>query len=221
MHNSIDIKKNIGQRLTDARKKAELSRKDLCDAVNQLAENDGRAFFLNEATLKQWEYGNNQINIEWLPYLCTALRCDIGYIFGDYECRTRIATDIREETGLSELAVTNLLVAAGGPDEGEMKLPVAESPRDNLRSYEIGRFAKIRFIEALLEHTEELERLAVAAYDYRRQMQLYGFEPNDTVEGIRHDQFADVAKGNGKEALADLFKKIEWDVFNGPEWTGE
>lgn len=114
MHNSVDIKKNIGQRLTDARKKAKLSRKDLCDAVNQLAENDGRELFLNEATLKQWEYGNNQINIEWLPYLCAALHCDIGYIFGDYECRTRIAADISTQTGLSEAAILNLKKNAYG-----------------------------------------------------------------------------------------------------------
>lgn len=221
MYNSFEIKKNIGQRLSSAREKEGLSRKLLCDTVNQLAEKDGRESTLNEATLKQWEYGNNQINIEWLPYLCTALRCDVGYVFGDYDCRTRTATDIREETGLSELAVHELLIAADGPDEGEMRLPVVESAHDRIRSYEIGRFAKIRFIEALLERTEELEKLAVAAYDFRLQMQLFEADPTGTVEGIRYDQFADVAKESGKEALADLFKGIEWDVLNGPEWNGE
>ena len=69
---------------------------------------------MNEATLKQWEYGNNQINIEWLPYLCAALHCDIGYIFGDYECRTRIAADISTQTGLSEAAILNLKKNAYG-----------------------------------------------------------------------------------------------------------
>ena len=205
--------KVIGERI-----KAERTREGCSVTLDALAEKIG----VTRQTISKWEKGEGSGPTVWdLIRLCEFFGCDYGYLIGDYECRTRIATDIREETGLSELAVTNLLIAAGGPDEGEMKLPVAESPRDNLRSYEIGRFAKIRFIEALLEHTEELERLSVAAYDYRRQMQLYGFEPNDTVEGIRHDQFADVAKGNGKEALADLFKKIEWDIFNGREWTGE
>lgn len=205
--------KAIGERI-----KAERTREGYSITLDTLADKIG----VTRQTISKWEKGEGTGPTVWdLVRLCEFFGCDYGYLIGDYACRTRIATDIREETGLSELAVTNLLIAAGGPDEGEMKLPVAESPRDNLRSYEIGRFAKIRFIEALLEHTEELERLAVAAYDYRRQMQLYGFEPNDTVEGIRHDQFADVAKGNGKEALADLFKKIEWDIFNGPEWTGK
>lgn len=204
--------KTIGERI-----KAERTREGYSITLDTLADKIG----VTRQTISKWEKGEGTGPTVWdLVRLCEFFGCDYGYLIGDYACRTRIATDIREETGLSELAVTNLLIAAGGPDEGEMKLPVAESPRDNLRSYEIGRFAKIRFIEVLLEHTEELERLAVAAYDYRRQMQLHGFEPNDTVEGIRHDQFADVAKENGKEALADLFKKIEWDVFNGPEWTG-
>ena len=114
MHNSLEIKKNIGLRLTAVRKMAGLSRRDLCDAANQLAEKDGRELILNEATLKQWEYGNNQINIEWLPYLCTVLQCDVGYIFGDYECRTRVITDIKAQTALSEDAILNLEKNVGG-----------------------------------------------------------------------------------------------------------
>ena len=219
MQNSKFVAKKVGSRIKAAREDL-FSRQSLCDVVNRLAADDNRDITLNEATLKQWEYGNNRIDIEWIPYLCRALNCDVGYLFGAYKNRTRIATDIGEETGLSMLAVDNLLVAAGGPCEGEMDLGVVESQHDRIRSYEIGRFAKIRFIETLLEHSDELERLSVAAYDYRRQMQLYGFKADHTIEGIRHDQFADVAKDNGKEALADLFKKIDWDVF-GLDWIGE
>ena len=108
MHNSKDIKKNIGQRIAAARK-GRFTRQELCDTVNALAVNDGREKTLNEATLKQWEYGNNQINIEWLPYLCAALHCDIGYIFGEYETETREKSDIAEATGLSFDAAALLL----------------------------------------------------------------------------------------------------------------
>jgi hypothetical protein len=61
----------------------------------------------------------------------------------------------------------------------------------------------------------------VAAYDYRKQIQLFNREPLHTVNGIRHDQFASVAKETAKEALSDLFRKITWDVLDGIEWTGE
>lgn len=208
-----DIKiKTIGKRI-----KAERTRNGNSVTLDTLANEIG----VTRQTISKWEKGEGNGPTVWdLVKLCEFFGCDYGYLVGEYKNRTRIATDIGEETGLSMLAVANLLVAAGGPCEGEMDLGVVKSQHDRIRSYEIGRFAKIRFIETLLEHSDELERLSVAAYDYRRQMQLYGFKADHTIEGIRHDQFADVAKDNGKEALADLFKKIDWDVF-GPDWIVE
>lgn len=171
-------------------------------------------------TIAKWESGKSSPTVEDLLQLCNVFGCDYGYLIGDYECRTRKATDIRDETGLSELAIDNLLVCAGAPDEGKIDELLTECPHDNLRAYEIGRFAKIRFIELLLENSDELERLAVAAYDYRRQMQLYERSPLHDIKGIRHDQFAGVAKEEAKEALSALLEKIKWDTFS-EEFTGK
>lgn len=172
-------------------------------------------------TISKWEQGKGVgPTVLDLQRMCDVFGCDYGYLIGDYECRTRKATDIRDETGLSELAIDNLLVCAGAPDEGKIDELLTECPHDNLRAYEIGRFAKIRFIELLLENSDELERLAVAAYDYRRQMQLYERSPLHDIEGIRHDQFAGVAKEKAKEALSALLEKIKWDTFS-EEFTGK
>lgn len=172
-------------------------------------------------TISRWEQGKGiGPTVLDLQRMCDVFGCDYGYLIGDYECRTRKATDIRDETGLSELAIDNLLVCAGAPDEGKIDEFLAECPHDNLRAYEIGRFAKIRFIELLLENSDELERLAVAAYDYRRQMQLYEGSPLHDINGIRHDQFAGVAKEEAKEALSALLEKIKWDTFS-EEFTGK
>ena len=92
MQNSKFVTKKVGGRIKAARKDL-FSRQGLCDVVNRLAADDNRDIALNEATLKQWEYGNNRIDIEWIPYLCRALNCDVGYLIGDYEIRTREATD--------------------------------------------------------------------------------------------------------------------------------
>lgn len=166
-------------------------------------------------TISKWEQGKGVgPTVLDLQRMCDVFGCDYGYLIGDYECRTRKATDIRDETGLSELAIDNLLVCAGAPDEGKIDELLTECPHDNLRAYEIGRFAKIRFIELLLENSDELERLAVAAYDYRRQMQLYENSPLHDIKGIRHDQFAGVAKEEAKEALSALLEKIKWDTFS-------
>lgn len=172
-------------------------------------------------TISKWEQGKGVgPTVLDLQRMCDVFGCDYGYLIGDYECRTRKATDIRNETGLSELAIDNLLVCAGAPDEGKIDELLTECPHDNLRAYEIGRFAKIRFIELLLENSDELERLAVAAYDYRRQMQLYENSPLHDIKGIRHDQFAGVAKEEAKEALSALLEKIKWDTFS-EEFTGK
>lgn len=205
---NIDLR-GIGKRIQNERKDHGLSLEALAGEIG-----------VTRQTLSKWEKGDNGTSPAlWdLLRLCELFDCDFGYLIGDYECRTRITTDIRNQTGLSELAVVNLCIAADGPEKGRMDEILESCPRDELRGYEVGRFAKIRFVEALLENTEEWERIAVNAYDYRKQMQLFEAEPLDTVDGIRHDQFANVAKEVAKEALSGLFSKIMWDVFNGIEW---
>ena len=111
--------KLIGTRLKAAREKDLLTRQQFCDLVNNLAESNQKNTMLNEATLKQWEYGNNKIDIEWIPYICQALHCDTGFLFGEHVQRTKNATDICAYTGLSESAVERLhkiLVNSAGND---------------------------------------------------------------------------------------------------------
>ena len=107
MKNSKLVTKKVGGRIKAAREEF-FSRQGLCDVVNKLAADDNRDIALNEATLKQWEYGNNRIDIEWIPYLCRALNCDVGYLFGEYLEKHRESTDIREKTGLSEDSIVRL-----------------------------------------------------------------------------------------------------------------
>ena len=208
--------KAIGKRLAAERERFKVNGRQL--TLDALSEEIG----VTRQTLSKWEKGTGEGPTLWdMVRLCDFYKCDLGYLTGEYECRTRITTDIREETGLSELAVDNLRIAAGGPDEGPMSDIIEGCPHDRLRDYEVGRFAKIRFVEALLENPEEWERIAVAAFDYRRQMQYFDEDRTGTVEGVRHDQFANVAKETAKEALADLFTKIAWDTFDGIEWNTE
>lgn len=208
----MDNIKIIGERIKNERNREnhKLTLDELAAKIN-----------VTRQTISKWEQGKGGGPTVWdLQRMCDIFDCDYGYLIGDYECRTRIATDISDETGLSDQAVTNLLICAGEPDKGEIDELITECPHDNLRSYEIGRFAKIRFIEALLVNTDELEKIAVAAYDFRRQMQLFEGSPQHNIEGIRHDQFAGVAKEAAKEALSMLLQKIKWDTFS-TEFTGK
>ena len=110
------IKNTIGERLRNAREESKISRKhlakDMCDS-QKAPEEDRLTLEELEARLaeriRQWESGINQIDIKWIPAICDALRCDVGYLFGDYEERTRTKSDIVKQTGLSEKAVQNIL----------------------------------------------------------------------------------------------------------------
>lgn len=114
MENSKCVRKIIGERLSMARN---VSRQQLCSFANRLAADDEKEMSLNEATLKQWEYGNNRIDIEWIPYLCRALNCDVGYLFGEYPEKQRESADIREKTGLSEDSIMRLREIANRDDK--------------------------------------------------------------------------------------------------------
>lgn len=110
------MKKLTGSRLKTARGaiphiRDKISRQKLTDILNSredrpvIGDEKGT---LSLETLRKWEYGENPINIEWLPAICDTLDCDIGFLFGEYEERSRINADISAETGLSELAIQKL-----------------------------------------------------------------------------------------------------------------
>lgn len=59
-------------------------------------------------TVSSWEHENTVPSLEKLLLLCKLYDCDIGYIIGEYDCKTRINTDIQAETGLSETVINQL-----------------------------------------------------------------------------------------------------------------
>lgn len=103
--NDTDIvKKTIGSRLQKAREKKDISRKAVVDLlnINPKAPSFKATKLLQEGTYKKWEYGENPVQLEWIPALCEVLSCDVGYLFGEYEEIRRELSDAHKTTGLSE-----------------------------------------------------------------------------------------------------------------------
>lgn len=205
---------DIGLRIKEERERLGWSQSELADKCN-LSVN-------SRQTISKWESGKQLPPLNDLLRLCELFKCETGYILCEpgyvKGYKTRAAMRLYEEIGLSELAAENLCIAADSPEDGPLDSTLTEAPHDNLRRLEIGRYAKIRFLEKLLENDDLWEQIAVSAYDYRHQIELYGAEPNHTVGGITHKQFAGVAKEEAKEVLANLFAKIDWDTR---EWEEE
>lgn len=110
IENTNKVKKIIGERLKSARTKVKLSRQA---AVDKLNKSNKAPHFENRKPLsldvyKKWEYGDNTIEIEWLPAICDLYSCDYGYLFGEYQEKDRDTAFIVNKTGLSEDAVTRL-----------------------------------------------------------------------------------------------------------------
>lgn len=111
INNTLFVQKMIGSRVREARENKGLSRPEFARLLEQdiHAPVEGNTYGLSINRLKQWEYGNNPVSLEWIPAICNVLECDVGYLFGDYAEKTRSISDIVDKTGLSPLAAENLL----------------------------------------------------------------------------------------------------------------
>ena len=107
--NTKSVKLMVGERLTKARNRKKITRQKLADELSHHGKAPASKRGVSYDRLKEWEYGNNAIPLEWIPAVCDVLECDVGYLFGEYEELTRQATDICKETGLSEKAADSLI----------------------------------------------------------------------------------------------------------------
>lgn len=102
------VQEKIGMQLRAAR--GDIKRPALVQLLikNKKAPVESKADMTVER-LKQWEYGNNPISLEWIPAICDVLNCDVGYLFGDYPEKTREVSDICSITGLSSAAAKTII----------------------------------------------------------------------------------------------------------------
>lgn len=142
IHDTKTIKMIMGNQLTDARKKSRLSREKLAQKLNshplRPITNDVPEVMKQER-IKQWEYGNNPISVEWIPAICDVLSCDVGYLFGEYKELTRAKSDVCFTTGLSQDAVDVLI----GMKQAKDSRPISVETSPSLQNVPEQEKAKI------------------------------------------------------------------------------
>ena len=90
----------IASRITEEREALGLTKEGLAERLN-----------VNRNTITSWERQNIKGRyppLEDLARMCDLFNCELGYLLGEYNCKTRAATDIQAETGLSERAIDRL-----------------------------------------------------------------------------------------------------------------
>lgn len=119
IENSLSLQKALSDTLKkhveDNKSSGKYGIKDLYDAVskskkapcykdkgNEVAED------LKYETFRGWYYGNNPVDLKWIPAICDVLQCDIGYLFGERDCRTKDLQGVVDYTGLTEVDALNL-----------------------------------------------------------------------------------------------------------------
>lgn len=85
----------IGKRLTDERKKHHLTKLELAEAIG----------YSDQRPITSVERGDNIFPLDVMLELCEIFDCELAYLLCEQDCKTRAATDICEETGLSEKAI--------------------------------------------------------------------------------------------------------------------
>lgn len=132
INNSNSLRQIVGSRLEKARKDKGLKRSTLCSLL--AADSSAPVSDLSPETLKQWELGKNKINIEWVPSIKNILGCDVGYLFGEYDCKTREINDAHEVTGLSHDAISQLKALSDSLSAGKENI-MCDLAKDYLRFY--------------------------------------------------------------------------------------
>ncbi len=91
----------IGKRIQEERKLAGFK------TQGSLAEKVGLSFESRQ-TVANWESGKAMPQLTEMLLMCNIFKCELGYLLCEYDFKTRAATDIHEETLLSEIAISKL-----------------------------------------------------------------------------------------------------------------
>mgnify|MGYP004504153105 CR=1 FL=1 len=90
--------KRIGERVHKEREAAGMTMDALATEIGTTRQ-----------TISRWEHGDNvEITLNMLVRLCNIFNCEMGYLLCEYNCKTKIATDIHRETGLDENVIQYL-----------------------------------------------------------------------------------------------------------------
>ena len=199
----------VGERIKKERRAMGISQDAFVEKYGQKLSISSRT------TLYKWERGEGELSIWNILELSYIFGCDPGYLTGEYDCRTRTATDIRAKTGLSEMAITLL---SDSPAAGNFLSAVFEDEGIHDLLHEVGEALKLEGMAAL--------RPPITAVDT---------DVNDYLSEISHDptlfalgkavidrddamKYAKLALSQTvQEMLFRIIKRIASDIAKGIE----
>lgn len=135
MENSKEYWIDLGARIKMERTRMGLTQAALMEKIGRSPE--------SYRVLGRWEKGRVRPEFSDMVELCRVFSCELGYLLGEHDCKTRAATDIRAETGLSEGAIQRL-----------------RAMRKD------ARFMELSIISLLINETNEADAVLQEVFDY-------------------------------------------------------
>lgn len=93
--------KAIGKRIQYERNQLGLSQGKFAEKIG-LAES-------SRQVIGKWEKGKLLPHFDHMLKMCELFECELGYLLCEYDCKTRVATDVKKATGLTEAAINRLM----------------------------------------------------------------------------------------------------------------
>jgi len=102
--------KTIGARIKEERKRANITQSELAHLIADLIKpEDPDAKDIGQSVISNWEKGVALPTLNKIVCLSHIFQCDVGYLLGDYDERTRDHADACAITGLSQTVVDLLI----------------------------------------------------------------------------------------------------------------
>lgn len=147
-----------------------------------------------------WEKGERLPSLDDFIKLCEIFECELGYLLGEYDCKTRTATDITAATGLSEKAV-NKLIQTNRSERSEI----------------------MGTLRLMIEHEDFLNLLsAVHVHFWNFKKGRFKIDPDDAarmadVMGCEKTEVNRYVEASSKSLLESIFSRIVENLENAEE----
>lgn len=105
-------KKAIGERIRKERESMGLSQANFAKLLHFKES--------SRQVIGKWEKGKVLPHFELMLAMCSLFECELGYLLCEYDCKTRVAADIKKATGLTEDAINRLIDINNSPVQGAL-----------------------------------------------------------------------------------------------------
>ncbi len=221
----------FGERVKTRRKELGITQKDLAKKLWSIeiyshpnkTEKETNTHIEN-ARKRVISYENDNVfpdNPDIYCRLCEYLDCDLNYLLGGMiyengklvECPPNpIEGEIEAQLHLSSIASSHLRIAVDSYTNDKINETSANSPQ--FHNFEIGKKAKLLFLQLLLENPDFWEEIAVAYFDHIVEREKSKVSPNESTAGFSHLDLSEIHTAKAQASLKKLFDTANESTFD-------